>query len=367
MNCPFCGAENSEQAAFCTSCGQPLTPQSPAEEVSLEDSHLESLPVDGSSVVPPIMEDVPPAAPVKKSHKGLVIGIVAAVVVVAVVVAGLLTNWFGLAGGPLDALKDAFLSSANVTDLSADFSASGASDVFPLRVEGSLRAACDAERYMTMLGTASVQAYGETSTLDIALLRDAVIIGTDGSPMRYTLDEAVRVPESSSSEDMEERLEDWKENNPDLFEELEEKFDTDKLSDCLKDFLARVNTNDWLKEYTDFAVTTENGEKIYTFKPKLSACLQQLLEALRPAFLSEDDYQEASDSLNQLDSSLNAFLATLRFALKNGALSGAELSLIAEGVTINLRLFDFGSTTVDADAIQQMYDNATDVDSLPLH
>lgn len=367
MNCPFCGAENSEQAAFCTSCGQPLTPQSPAEEVSLEDSHLESLPVDGSSVVPPIMEDVPPAAPVKKSHTGLVIGIVAAVVVVAVVVAGLLTNWFGLAGGPLDALKNAFLSSANVTDLSIDVSIASTNEALPLSVEGSFRAACDAERYMTMLGTASVQAYGETSTMDAALLRDSIIIGADGSLMRYTLDEAMRVPESSSSEDIEERLEDWKENNPDLFEELEEKFDTDKLSDCLEDFLTRVNTNDWLKEYTDFAVATENGEKIYTFTPKLSVCLKQLLEALRPAFLSEDDYQEALDSLNQQGSLLDACSATLRFALKNGALSGAELSLAAEGVAINFRLFDFGSTTVDADAIQQMYDNATDVDSLPLH
>ena len=75
MFCPRCGAQIPDGATFCTKCGNQLP--------------------DGQRQA----GSVPPApAPRRRPKAPLVAALVAVVVVAGVVVAGMLTNWFGLAG-----------------------------------------------------------------------------------------------------------------------------------------------------------------------------------------------------------------------------------------------------------------------------
>lgn len=283
--CQTCGEPMQEQDQFCQSCGG--VAQAPGD-------------ADAGAA------DQPMPQPVKKPKKGWLIGaIVALVVIVGGVIAGLLTDWFGLAT-PLHGLI-----SATEKTLKAES--------MTVRVTGDdeeceIRWKMDRETYQAV-------AMWSDNGSDYLL--------SHGKQYRYSS----QYPSVSVLHDEDELIDmidefltddgiDWEA----LIKEydLEDDIDADVLDTFLKSLYRDCLCNDeWLEEYLSF----EKDGDVYHFEPNIKAIGEDILDRADEAELfSKNAMRSLRSAVDEVADEVE--IASLDITVQDGYLSSIRFTLI---------------------------------------
>ena len=336
--CPLCGAVVPADAPVCSGCGVSFRVQQPAQR----------------PVAP-----APGAAPVKapkakKSAAPLIVGIVAVLLIIGIVVAGFMTNWFGLAGGPLDTVYNA----TNATLRSGSFHVEFLVSVNKaMEVTGSADCIIDTEEKEFAL-LAEARAMGETIQIGV-LDGKAVMVMPGGYVDAMDFSDQLDMIFEELEDEM--TVDEAVETIVEVALEasgLDEMVDTDKAIDCVDKSL---NSASWMKKNAGYSTESDGGVKLHVFQPKIGDLLIAALEALEPAFEDPDELEEGLEYFEDMKSEMND-MAEIDVALgvKGGKLVKAEGNVDVDGqkITFEVTFEDIGSAKVDTDAIEDLMKEA---------
>jgi len=315
--------------------------------------------VQGAAQQQPVTPARQPAAPVKqkkkpagkKSKAPLAIALVA-LIVVGALIAGFLTNWFGLAGGPLETVYNATEKTLRSGGFHVDFhiSVNAAVDV-----DGSADCIIDIEE-KELTALVELKAMGQTARIGVM---DGVAVmqepngGVQTMEIGYILDEVFEAMEEEKS--LDEALEMGVEMALEAAG-MDDLVDGDKAVDCVDKSL---NSASWLKKNAGYSTESKDGAKVHVFAPKLGDLVIAAVEALEPAFEDADELEEGLEYLEDTKSEMND-MADIEIALgvKGGKLVSisGEVSASGQDITAEVSFEDIGSAKVDTDEIEDMLD-----------
>jgi len=338
--CPLCGTVVDADARLCTGCGVAFRVQGAAQQQPVTPARQPAAPVK---------QKKKPAG--KKSKAPLAIALVA-LIVVGALIAGFLTNWFGLAGGPLETVYNATEKTLRSGGFHVDFhiSVNAAVDV-----DGSADCIIDIEE-KELTALVELKAMGQTARIGVM---DGVAVmqepngGVQTMEIGYILDEVFEAMEEEKS--LDEALEMGVEMALEAAG-MDDLVDGDKAVDCVDKSL---NSASWLKKNAGYSTESKDGAKVHVFAPKLGDLVIAAVEALEPAFEDADELEEGLEYLEDTKSEMND-MADIEIALgvKGGKLVSisGEVSASGQDITAEVSFEDIGSAKVDTDEIEDMLD-----------
>lgn len=400
MKCTNCSSELTDGALFCPHCGKPVEPAAAQPEApayfyaptdapeqareSFSAPVQEAAPVDapapsmifcghcGNQVpanaevcsacgLPPTTVQTPPA-PKKKSKLGLWILAAVASLLVVVVIAGLCTNWFGI-NGPVAQIASAANKTLNAGSFTVDLNMVMESDSsygdYSREVEGTVQVILNPKDRELMM-YAELESDDETAVM--AIYDECVIFGAgeyfNKEDISDALDTFFDNYDSKKELDWEELLNSIDE---DLYDEVSEVIDFDKLDKCLSAYAKDLNSEKWLKENAGYSSDKKNGVMLHQFKPKPYKFLNASLSCFEDAFEDDDDFDDLMDDLKDNRSEMNSVGLNLTFGVKSGKLSSFEMEMKQDSNTTKLELqFDkIGKTSIDESELQDLLDKAS--------
>lgn len=387
MFCPNCGKEAENGAAFCENCGKPLcgaepeqTPRNSAEA----QWNAAQTPAYPDSAAPQ-MNAVPPEAK-KKSHVGLVIGLAAAATILCgTMVAGALTNWFGLAGGPAQTIcraiqKTAAQNSGTIeidckiaedTSSNYDDSEGTSQRTDSGEITGTVQWTGNRkERELSINAEYTLSAGGMEQNCVLALYNGYLIYsigdGTYAVDVSKKLDALFDNLEDCEEQDWEDL--DWEEvldeGSEGAYEEASEYIDFDALNQCLKEYWNCLNDTGWLEENAGYSCERDGSETVYSFKLPLEKFLPATLEKFRGAFRNADDYNKVTDTLKEKENVLSSVQPSFSVSLQDGMLSSVQMKAEYENIQADFRCTysKIGETEVDTEKLEALLDSAEKTD-----
>lgn len=369
MKCNHCNSELTEGSAFCPYCGSYIEPAVIQPDVPTYDSAPTT--VLSSACMPfyaPMQESDPSTGafdapePKKKPKTGLWILAAVAGLLVAVIIAGLCTNWFGFYG-PATKIASAADKTLTAGSFTVDFNISIESESsysdFNQNIDGTIEVILDLkEQELTMLAESEV----EDITFTIAIYDGYLITGTSGYFSKQDISEELDIffesYDSTKELDWEELLNSIED---DLYDEVSEVINFDKLEKCLFAYARKLNNNQWLKENAGYSSTKENGVNVHQFKPKNYKFLNASLKCFENAFIDNDDYDDLMDQLKDSKSELNSVDFELAFGIKSGKLTSIDFEMDQDDTNVKLELeFDkIGNTSTNENDLKDMLDKAS--------
>lgn len=371
------GADAAEQAPACEAAEdsadgvQPDAPMLEADQPPMPDSAVSAPAVE--AVQPE--EDVPPEAP-KKRHVGLIIGIITAVVILGgILLAGLLTDWFGLAADPCKEIAEAFSNTFASDSLTMDVYM----DTGSTKMSGTLTVAQDVQKHeFAFLLDGQIEDSGFTLDMTMGLSGDKMVIGLAGQYYSIDVQEEVDAywDAAASQDDDEQEDVDW-EDILDLMEkelksqldsetlaEIYEHVDFEALDDCLEAYGECYRDADWLENYAGYSKSKENGETIYRFNPQLQRFLKESLRMFRSAFVQPEEYDELMDELKSGGDDFDGTDICISFGVKDRLLTSIAMEVTVDGEKMELEYSfrDCNKTRVDTNLIEKIINQATEID-----
>ena len=395
MNCKFCNAEVTDGAVFCPYCGTHVDPTPSQAETSTDTlgnpisaPAQDTPPCDPTVIIHtprnifcghcgnPVPSDAPvcaacglppttvvtPPEPKKKPKIGLwILAAVASLLVIAVI-SGLCTNWFGFYG-PATKIASAANKTLTAGSFTVDLNMSIESETdygdISQEVEGKLEVVLDLkEQDLTMF--AEIEA-ADNLTATMAIYDDYLIMGTSGHFSKQDISEELDTffENYNSTKEL-----NWEELlnsiQDDLYDEVSDVINFDKLEKCLSAYVRKLNNNKWLKENAGYSYTKENGISLYQFKPKNYKFLNASLNCFEDAFIDEDDYEDLVDQLKDSKRALNNVDYDLVLGIKSGKLESFDFEMDQDSTNVKLELeFDkIGETSIDESTLKDMLDKA---------
>lgn len=137
--------------------------------------------------------------------------------------------------------------------------------------------------------------------------------------------------------------------------EIEEYVDTDALSKCFGTLLEQLNDEKWLKENAGYSSSERSGSTTVCFDldyDVLPQFLYAVLETMKPAFRSIDDYYDLKDSVAYLQRRENTSVY-LEFTTEGKYLTSAVITAQEhyDSLRITLDFSDIGSTEIDVEEL----------------
>lgn len=372
MFCTTCGTEFPDGNRFCPNCG------TAAEQAPLNETNPAYAPP-----APETYEDYSapaPEAPKNKSRFSLVQKIIAGAVCLALLICliGLCTNWFGLngIGNQIARAAKKTLSADNMTiDLRI-------TDDNGNEITGFAQLAINLKKeQITFYGELDMD--GEVGV--IALYDGYLLLGMDGEYVTQDisdeLDEFFDVYAENKDNykdyirggkiDWEKLLTDedlFGDDAEDIYDEACEYVDFKELNKSLSTLGKKLNSKSWLKKNAGYSAKRSNGIKVHTFDLDLYKLVTAVLPIFEDVFVDSDVYDEAMDSLDEMEDSFDDVEATIGFGVKGGKLRliEGEVSAMGETYEVSLEFSDINKTKLDTDYIEDLLDDAELVDSLSL-
>lgn len=164
-------------------------------------------------------------------------------------------------------------------------------------------------------------------------------------------------------------------NWEDIVEELDEVcgirlsdyLNFDAIQSCLVSYGKSWNNDTWLQENAGYSCSKEDGVTVHQFQPEYYALLKATLEAFRPAFREEADYETVSGVLRDARGTLNGTQATAKFGIENRRLTSLALTVQADGYlgSTSMSLSEIGSTSIDEEALRLKLMQAVNSSTFP--
>ena len=154
----------------------------------------------------------------------------------------------------------------------------------------------------------------------------------------------------------------------DIYDEACEYVDFKELNKSLSTLGKKLNSKSWLKKNAGYSAKRSNGIKVHTFDLDLYKLAIAVLPIFEDVFVDSDVYDEAMDSLDEMEDSFDDVEATIGFGVKGGKLRliEGEVSAMGETYEVSLEFSDINKTKLDTDYIEDLLDDAELVDSLDL-
>lgn len=374
MFCENCGNSLPDGARFCGECGVPVS-QAPAEEAAQEAAAViaeEVIPaaeaVREAAAAPVVIPEAPAeqTAP-KKSHAGLIIGIIAAaVIVLGVLIAGLFTNWFRAEKpkGPMDEIMAAY--KAAFPEGSSNGTATIRTKISGISVDIPVQFDMDHENPENSAVYADINIFGNKlvygmyqgkmiiSTGDFVQVKDLgsnVLPGAGTSGMKK---DGKYDTESYFRETMDE----------DEFDDLAAELDFDKLNEAMQALENNFNDEAWLTEFCGYS--REEAEDTVTYHLNASPELfDEVKRIISPAYRNQDFgdklFEQAMEGIGDI---LPLDRMSYDVVSVNGKLDHAvvTLELGDSPIEMDISFSEIGKTEVDRDALQELLDSESEFD-----
>lgn len=338
--CPSCGAAGKPDSAFCERCGQRLQAAAPAPSAARPA-------VTAPRTERPVRSR-PASAPAKtRNLMPFILGGVALIVVVALVI-GILS----LTGGPLVKIGSAAQKTVKSGNFTVDLSMDAGYD------------SAEATIYVDMdVKARELTLYAEVEGEQLGIY-DGYFFFKYGEygyaeDISDELDDAFEAYEASTDKDIGVLIE---ELNELMDDELEDFFDLDELEPCVTKFIKAANSESWLKKNAGLTTSKKDGATLYTFAPDFVKLMLATMPYFEKAFLDEDDYDDAMESLEDEDTGLEDVEMELTVGVKSGYLSTIGLYFdpgAGSDMEVSVEIYDVNKTKLDIDELEDILDDLT--------
>lgn len=432
MFCTNCGKQIADDAQFCPECGAAVIPaaqipetepETPPQDAPVAQEPSEAPEIPETPVTPEVPEtpeapeapeaaqpmelpvfepyqpeqaaegaeptpeatpedDVPPVPP-KKSRAGLVIGIIAAVVILGgILLAGLLTNWFGLAAGPGDKIVEAFQNNSSQTCMTVDMDLKLKQDGEKAGFAGTLTVTEDPEnREIAFLFEGKVKNGFYSMDMTIGVNDGYMLIGVMGqyvwADIHEQMDEIWKQYDEEQAGEAQVEDIDWEQVieqlrkqieqiDDEAWEEMTAHVNLNELVSCLSEYGAHFNDRQWLEEYAGYEEKDDGDQTLHCFDPFSKEFLMETLRAFRTVFVDEAEYNSAMEDLEETD--FGDLDAELVFGITDRMLTelGIEVSAEDTEVEFTFGFSDFGTAKVDTEYLDELREQAEEVDAADL-
>lgn len=223
--------------------------------------------------------------------------------------------------------------------------------------------------------------YGQTNTSG---MYETILVHDGWNVSTYFIDDTYY--KEDISDDLEEMfktskdaegssLEDILDQIPEEYlEQIEEVFDSSLLLELLQSLIEeKLQDEEWLKETFGYSSTQDGDTIIHTFELDLADVFNGLLTHFKDAFIDEESYDEALDSLDDLenlDETVKDLVLKLELTQTGNQISAislylkgtdAETSQVYE-ITAVLTFSKIGTTEIDFDALDAILDSLDEYD-----
>lgn len=277
--------------------------------------------------------------PAKKKNFGAMIGVaVAAVVIVGIVVAGFLTNWFGLAGGPLGTLVTAFEKTITSNSMTAEASVTRKSDGYKDKTKGDIRFQYDKKEEKFLIWVES----------------DDAVTALDGKYIYYCSD-SYAYTEKIDDDYYFELYTDFRNSKEIDYDDIIDTLELDdyvkgrKIEGFLETFKKEcLGNKEWLQDYLGF----EKNGNTYSFCAEVDELLEELIDRMDEARVLDLD----SDDVDELIEMYEGVELEATVVIKNNTVSQFtfEMSDDEYSIEFDLELTDINKTKITQDELDEL-------------
>ncbi|MBQ9762403.1 MAG: hypothetical protein IJV82_04925 [Oscillospiraceae bacterium] len=294
-------------------------------------------------------EDTPKKAPKRKRKLlPIILASIAGLLVLAIVI-GLCTNWYGFYGPGAK-----ILSAGKETIAAGSFTVDIFFQVGKSTREYTMQVVFDPDARVL-----SVLCQEDDGNLGFAIYNGFFINSKKKkTDIREPLDKLFDMFSSGdgSKKSWEERLKDI---NEELYEQVRDKIDFDKINRCLVRFYRKLNSNQWLEKNAGYSMEKRNNITMYRFEPDTYELLDASLECFRDIFQDEEDFESIQDSLREEKENLNSVDYQISFGIQEDLMTHIGLEIRnTKLITFNLNISDIGSTGIDTDTLAKLLEKA---------
>lgn len=293
-----------------------------------------------------------PEEPRRKRKLPVILAIIAGVLVLAIT-AGLLTNWYGLYGPGTKII----LGTGKLLRCES----------FTLQVETVTQLSIRSDP-TTSTSTIQVQMDYDREDLTVVIFEDeGTVTGAiyHGYYIKY-LSSKNSYTAKDISDDIEALFDGA--DNLDLEslllelggQELYDSVSITKLKRSLLSLFAKSNNDRWLEENTGFTAQRLDRVTTYTFHPELYRLCGAVLEEFEPAFRDPDDYDAWVDSLEDMESVMDALDVKVSLDLQKGRLTAASMALDTNliDVSMDMKISKTGTTVINTKNLDSILSKA---------